>query len=74
MLNLFQIQTVYIQLRSDPPNGSSLDSDGNGGYVLLVGSQCQLVVLAAEAGQNSVKAVVEGTTQAIDFIAFGTEV
>ena len=31
-------------------------------------------VLAVEAGQNSVKAVVEGTTQAIDFIAFGTEV
>jgi hypothetical protein len=31
-------------------------------------------VLAVEAGQNSVKAVVEGTKQAIDFIAFGTEV
>lgn len=31
-------------------------------------------VLAAEAGQNSVKAVIEGSTQAIDFIAFGTEV
>ena len=31
-------------------------------------------VLSAEAGQNSVKAVVEGTSQAIEFVAFGTEV
>ena len=31
-------------------------------------------VLGAEAGQNSVKAVIEGTNKPIDFVAFGTEV